>query len=599
MNSKKYEWENWNDIDWQVVEVAVFKLQKRIYKYSLLGDKQKVHKLQRLFVQSYFVKLLAIRRVTQDNQGKKTAGTDGIKSLTPKQRMNLAKTLKPYGNTKPVKRIWIPKKNGKKRPLGIPTIEDRIRQGIFKMALEPEWEAKFEENSYGFRPSRSTHDAREAIFNAIKFEPKYVLEADINGCFDNIDHQKLLNKLETLPTFRNQIKKFLKSGVMDNGFQPTQRGTPQGGLLSPLLANIALHGLEAEIKAYVGDNYVYRNGKGQAQGRKRSMQSVYYVRYADDFVILHSDLEIMKGCQKIVNNWLKSIGLELNKDKTKISHTLNKYEGNNGFDFLGFEIKQYKVSSHHSGRNTKGKILGHKTIIKPSKESINNHIKQIGDTIKGHKSSSQMALIQKLNPIIKGWSNYYRGCCSSKIFSNCDNVVFNQLWSWAKRRHPKKGKGWVLGRYWHNYGTVKHCFSTKFNEKQYILSKHSKTEIVKHVKVIGTKSVYDGDLTYWGTRLSNHPELSVRKRTLLKNQKGFCNLCKLKFKTGDVLEVDHIIPRNLGGKDIYENLQLLHRHCHDTKTAKDGSLKQISQKRFLQRGAVCGENRKHGSEERF
>ena len=576
MNSKKYEWKDWNDIDWKVVETSVFKLQKRIYKISLIGDKSKLHKLQRLFIQSYFVKLLAIRKITQDNQGKKTAGIDGVKSLSPSQRMNLAETIKPLGNAKPVRRVWIPKKNGKKRPLGIPTIEDRIRQGIFKMALEPEWEAKFEENSYGFRPARSTQDAREAIFNTIRFEPKYVLEADISGCFDNIDHQKLLNKLETLPTFRNQIQKFLKSGIMDNGFQPTQKGTPQGGLFSPLLANIALHGLEEEIKAYVGNNYVYRNNKGQAQGRKRSMQSVHYVRYADDFVILHNDLEIIKGCQRIVNNWLNSIGLELNKDKTKITHTLNEYEGNRGFDFLGFEIKQYRVSRHQSGRNTKGKILGFKTIIKPSKDSINNHIKQIGDTIKGHKSSSQRALIQRLNPIIKGWSNYYKGCCSAETFKYCDNVVYNQLWAWAKRRHPKKGEGWVLKRYWLNDGERKWNFSYKINDKIYKLSKHTNTEIIRHVKVRGTKSIYDGDLVYWGARLSNHSELPTRKQILLKSQKGLCTLCNLKFKTGDVMEVDHIIPRSLGGKDMYDNLQLLHRHCHDIKTAKDGSLNRLT-----------------------
>jgi RNA-directed DNA polymerase len=245
MNLQKYEWKTWNEIDWKVVEVQVFKLQKRIFRASQSGDVKLVHRLQRLLTKSYFGRLWAVRRVTQDNSGKKTAGVDGVKSLTPSQRLELTEELTIDRKAKPLRRVWIPKANGEQRGLGIPTIADRALQALLKMALEPEWEAKFEENSYGFRPGRSCHDAMVAIHIAINHKSKFVLDADIAGCFDNINHDKLLKKLNTSSNFRRQIKAWLKASVMDNlVLSPTESGTPQGGVISPLLANIALHGME-------------------------------------------------------------------------------------------------------------------------------------------------------------------------------------------------------------------------------------------------------------------------------------------------------------------------------------------------------------------
>src|SRR5919199_23164 len=273
----------WRLINWRKLERRVFKLQKRIYRASQRGDIKALRKLQKMLMNSWSAKTLAVRRVTQDNQGKKTAGVDGVKSLTPKQRLDLVTKLHLGTKASPTRRVWIPKPGTEeKRPLGIPTMKDRALQALVKLALEPEWEARFEPNSYGFRPGRSCQDAVEAIFLAISQKAKYVLDADIAKCFDRIDHEVLLNKLNTFPTIRRQIRAWLKAGVMD-GKQlfPTSEGTPQGGVISPLLANIALHGMENRIKQYA-DTLPTRSGRGKRDNRS----SLSLIRYADDFVIL-------------------------------------------------------------------------------------------------------------------------------------------------------------------------------------------------------------------------------------------------------------------------------------------------------------------------
>lgn len=295
----------------------------------------------------------------------------------------MVKNLKLRGKCKPTRRVNIPKPNGETRPLGIPCMEDRAKQALVKLALEPEWEAKFESNSYGFRPARSCHDAIEAIFLSIKQQSKYVLDADIAKCFDKIDHNKLLAKLETFPVLRREIKSWLKSGYMDGkNLFPTNKGTPQGGVISPLLANVALHGMEIELKEFA------RTWKGN---KRNNIDNLSIIRYADDFVILHKDIKRIHECKSFIENWLKDLGLELKPNKTRISHTLHEYEGNVGFDFLGFNIRQYEVGKTHTGKNPNSKLLGFKTVIKPSKEKIKLHINNVGKVIHKHKATSQMA----------------------------------------------------------------------------------------------------------------------------------------------------------------------------------------------------------------
>ncbi|CBN56337.1 MULTISPECIES: group II intron reverse transcriptase/maturase [Kamptonema] len=549
----------WKDINWRKLERVTFKLQKRIFQASTRGDVKACRKLQHTLIRSWSAKCIAVRMVTQDNQGKNTAGVDGVKSLTPKQRTNLVGKLLLTGKAKPTRRVMIPKPGiTETRPLGIPTINDRALQALCKMALEPEWEAKFEPNSYGFRPGRSCHDAIEAIFNSISKKAKYVLDADIAKCFDRIDHKALLSKINTYPTLSRQLKVWLKAGYcVDKKFFPTNDGTPQGGVISPLLANIALHGMEERVMQYA------EILKGSKRNNRHALS---LIRYADDFVIIHEDVNVVKNCQEIIANWLCDMGLELKPSKTRLTHTLNEIEGNVGFEFLGFHVQQHKVGNYRSAKNSQGKLLGFTTLITPSKAKVKTHLAKIGEVIDTHKTAPQAALISKLNPIIRGWSNYYSTVVSKDTFSKVDHLIWQKLRAWARKR----GKGDInKDKYWRTVGDRNWCFST---EDEIELHTHTETPIVRHTKVKGEASPFDGNWIYWSKRRGEYPETPNRVATLIKKQKGVCPHCGLYFTSTDIVEVDHIKPTSSGGKDTYDNLQLLHRHCHDTKTAQDGSL---------------------------
>jgi RNA-directed DNA polymerase len=562
-----YSDQQWKDINWKKVERIVYKLQTRIYKAKSRGDYKTVRRLQKTLIKSWSAKLLATRRVTQDNQGKKTAGVDGVKSLSPEARFKLAGKLKLTDKSRKTRRVWIPKSNGEKRPLGIPTIQDRATQALAKLALEPEWEAVFEENSYGFRPGRSCHDAINAIYIHINQKPRYVLDADIAKCFDKIEHQALLNKINSFPRMQRQIKAWLKSGVMDGKeIFPTEEGTPQGGCISPLLANIALHGLETLVKEYIL-TIDLKDIKGYKIRPRDKIRAITLIRYADDFVCMHEDREVIEGCQVMISNWLAHMGLELKPSKTKICHTLKAVDDQIGFNFLGFNIRQYPAGKYRSARDSKGNPLGFNTLITPSKEKRATHQKKLGEVIDPYLSGKQSELILRLNPIIRGWSNYYSHVVSKEVFRNMDYLIWQKLRRWAIRRCPKSNRYKLFARFWRTVGNNNWKFCTT---EGLMLAQHGETEISRYVKVQGSRSVYDGDFIYWATRLGTHPEIPMRMARLLKQQKGKCPHCEHYFKQGDVMEVDHIQPKSQGGKDKYDNFQLLHRHCHDTKTANDG-----------------------------
>jgi RNA-directed DNA polymerase len=495
--------------------------------------------------------LLAVRRVTQDNQGKHTAGIDGIKSLAPHQRQALAANLSKLPIGSPTRRVWIPKPGkAELRPLSIPTLYDRARQALVKLALEPEWEAKFEPNSYGFRPGRSVHDAIGAIFIAIEKQPKYVLDADIAKCFDRIDQAALLRKLKTFPTLNRLVKAWLKAGVLDNGvFVETETGTPQGGVLSPLLANIALHGLEE----YIRTRFPARTRRNPEQPGRQIHWQPQVIRYADDLVILHRDRTVIEHCRHLTQEWLKGIGLELSEKKTRIAHTLDQDGGEAGFNFLGFKVRQYRASKYNTARGR-----GFKTLITPSKEAVKRHWAQLSEIISRNKAARQGNLIGLLNPVIAGWAIYYSAVVSTKTFHLLDHRLYEKLRRWAFFRHPRRGRRWVTQRYWDTTPGQ----SWDFREKDGpTLNQHTRVPIVRHVKVQGEASPYDGNWSYWAARRGKYPGVPRRLAALLKKQQGRCEACRLFFKPEDLSEIHHLDGNR--HENRYSNLAAVHRHCHD------------------------------------
>jgi RNA-directed DNA polymerase len=278
-------------------------------------------------------------------------------------------------------------------------------------------------------------------------------------------------------------------------------------------------------------------------------------------VVIDEDVTVIKEAREYIAEWLEKLGLELKPSKTRITHTLREYEGNVGFDFLGFHIQQYKTGKHHSGRKRGGAILGFKTIIRPSKTAIKRHIATMGAVVNRHKAVRQAELIRHLNPLINGWANYYTSVCSKEVFNAVDHYLVYKLLAWTRRRHSKKSKAWRAKKYWRE--------GWSFSDGTYTLHKHTEAVIKRHVKVAGRRSVFDGEWVYWAARMGRHPEIPTRVAILLKRQKGRCSYCGLYFKESDALEQDHIVPKRLQGKDGFYNQQLLHKHCHDQKTATE------------------------------
>ena len=450
---------NWKSIIWTTVEDHVSRLQLRIAKAIKIGRHGKAKALQWLLTHSFYAKLLAIRRVTQ-NTGKYTAGVDGVTWKTNRQKINAAYALKRKGyKAQPLRRIHIPKKNGKLRPLGIPTQSDRAQQALHLFGLMPTAEILADENSYGFRPKRATHDAIEQCFNLLSrgFSAQWILEGDIKTCFDKISHNWLL---ENVMMDKNVLKQWLEAGfIEENAFKDTSEGTPQGGIASPTLANITIDGLE---------NIVNRlSEKGD---------TIRFVRYADDFICTAKSKEILENkVLPAITEFLKDRGLELSIEKTKITHI------DEGFDFLGFNIRKYR-----------GKLL-----IKPSNASIKKFSESLREVIKDLGNTSTIKLIASLNSKIRGWTNYYRSCVAKEIFRDIDKVVLDSLWNMLKSKHPNKGLQWIRNKYFTRIGGMAWYFfckvKTEIGDKIYTLTKAARTTIKRHLKIKGRATPFDKD----------------------------------------------------------------------------------------------------------
>ena len=531
--------EQWHRINWKDAFRQVKSLQRRIVAAIKEERWGKVKSLQWILTHSFYAKVIAIRRVTE-NKGSRTCGIDGVMWNTTQSRWKAISKLTRKGyKAKAVRRVKIPKDNGQDRMLGIPTMQDRAMQALYLLALEPVAETLADIHSYGFRPYRSCHDAIAQGFIVLskKNAPKYILEGDIKSCFDKISHQWILDNILLDKKILNQ---WLKAGAIENkSWFPSEEGTPQGSIISPTIANIVLDGMSKTIDDALG---IKKWGKR----RYKNPHKVHFIRYADDWIVTADNKEILeKQVKPIIKSFLKQRGLELAEHKTVITSV------DKGFDFLGQNFRKYN-----------GKLL-----IKPSRKSIKKLLGKVRATIKEMNAMPTCVLIARINTMTKGWAMYHRYCVAKKTFSLIDNRIWKAIWKWCVRRHPNKGKKWIALRYFMFQEGSKWTFFGKENNKTYYLYKVSKVPIIRYVKIKSEANPFTReDEPYFEKHLQMKMLNTWKKRqklaTIFRRQKGKCVLCEQRITKESGWHIHHKLERYKGGTDKMDNLVMLHPICH-------------------------------------